>query len=220
MQGDDEKAKENVKAVLVFVLTYILKLLHPFMPFITEEIYQAIPHNDESIMVSAWCNYDESLNFKTEEEETQKVMTVIRAIRNRRAEMNIPPSKKAKVYVEAADVDVFKAGAEFIIRLASASDVEVQDSAFDGLNNVVTIITNDAKVYIPMGDLIDFEAEKKRLEKELAAAQDKLDFINKKLNNPGFVNKAPEKVVAQNREDAAKLVEKIAQIKSSIEEIG
>ena len=220
LQGDDEKVKENVKAVLVFVLTYILKLLHPFMPFITEEIYQAIPHNDESIMVSAWCNYDESLNFKTEEEETQKVMTVIRAIRNRRAEMNIPPSKKAKVYVEAADVDVFKAGAEFIIRLASASDVEVQDSAFDGLNNVVTIITNDAKVYIPMGDLIDFEAEKKRLEKELSAAQDKLDFINKKLNNPGFVNKAPEKVVAQNREDAAKLVEKIAQIKSSIEEIG
>ena len=190
------------------------------MPFITEEIYQAIPHNDESIMVSAWCNYDESLNFKTEEEETQKVMTAIRAIRNRRAEMNIPPSKKAKVYVETADVDVFKAGAEFIIRLASASDVEVQGNAFDGLNNVVTIITNDAKVYIPMGDLIDFEAEKKRLEKELAAAQDKLDFINKKLNNPGFVNKAPEKVVAQNREDAAKLVEKIAQIKSSIEEIG
>ena len=88
------------------------------------------------------------------------------------------------------------------------------------MNNFVTIITNDAKVYIPMGDLIDFEAEKKRLEKELAAAQDKLDFINKKLNNPGFVNKAPEKVVAQNREDAAKLVEKIAQIKSSIEEIG
>ena len=220
LQGDDEQAKENVKAVLVFVLTYILKLLHPFMPFITEEIYQAIPHNDESIMVSAWCNYDESLNFKTEEEETQKVMTAIRAIRNRRAEMNIPPSKKAKVYVETADVDVFKAGAEFIIRLASASDVEVQGNAFDGLNNVVTIITNDAKVYIPMGDLIDFEAEKKRLEKELAAAQDKLDFINKKLNNPGFVNKAPEKVVAQNREDAAKLVEKIAQIKSSIEEIG
>ena len=171
-------------------------------------------------MVSAWCNYDESLNFKTEEEETQKVMTAIRAIRNRRAEMNIPPSKKAKVYVETADVEVFKAGAEFIIRLASASDVEVQGNAFDGLNNVVTIITNDAKVYIPMGDLIDFEAEKKRLEKELAAAQDKLDFINKKLNNPGFVNKAPEKVVAQNREDAAKLVEKIAQIKSSIEEIG
>ena len=220
LQGDDEQAKENVKAVLVFVLTYILKLLHPFMPFITEEIYQAIPHNDESIMVSAWCNYDESLNFKTEEEETQKVMTAIRAIRNRRAEMNIPPSKKAKVYVETADVDVFKSGAEFIIRLASASDVEVQGNAFDGLNNVVTIITNDAKVYIPMGDLIDFEAEKKRLEKELAAAQDKLDFINKKLNNPGFVNKAPEKVVAQNREDAAKLVEKIAQIKSSIEEIG
>ncbi|MBQ3903374.1 MAG: class I tRNA ligase family protein, partial [Eubacterium sp.] len=219
LQGEDENAKENVKAVLVFVLTYILKLLHPFMPFITEEIYQAIPHDTESIMISEWCKYDDSLCFAEDEAEMEKIMEAIRAIRNRRAEMNIAPSKKAKVYVETSAVETFTKGAEFIKRLASASDVEVADS-FGDLGNVVTIITNDAKVYIPLGDLVDFEAERKRLEKELAQAEDKLAFINKKLSNPGFVNKAPEKVVAQNKEDAAKLEEKIATIKKSIEDIG
>ena len=218
LQGDDEKAKDNAKAVLVFVLTNILKLLHPFMPFITEEIYQAIPHDAESIMISSWCKYDVSLNYADEESEMEKIMAVIRAIRNRRAEMNIPPSKKAKVYIETADVDTFNMGTEFVKRLASANEVEVKNG-FDDLGNVVTIITDDAKVYIPLGDLVDFDAEKKRLEKELAASEDKLAFINKKLSNPGFVNKAPEKVVAQNREDAAKLEEKIAQIRKSIEEI-
>ncbi|MCR5207983.1 MAG: valine--tRNA ligase [Eubacterium sp.] len=219
LQGDDEEAKNNVKAVLVFVLTYILKLLHPFMPFITEEIYQAIPHDCESIMISEWCRYDEKLSFKEEEAETEKIMSSIRSIRNRRAEMNIPPSKKAKLYIETASIATFENGAEFFKRLASASEVSVSDS-FGDLGNVVTVITDDAKVYIPLGDLVDFEAERKRLEKELSQAQDKLDFVNKKLSNPGFVNKAPEKVVAQNREEAAKLEEKIATIKKSIEEIG
>ena len=219
LQGDDENAKEDVKGVLVFVLTYILKLLHPFMPFITEEIYQAIPHDCESIMISEWCKYDESLNYSAEESEMEKIMTAIRAIRNRRSEMNIPPSKKAKVYFETSDKEIFEMGADFVKRLASANEVVVADS-FGDLGNVVTIITDNAKIYIPMGDLVDFEAEKKRLEKELAQAEDKLAFINKKLNNPGFVNKAPEKVVQQNRDDAAKLEEKIASIKQSIEEIG
>ena len=215
LQGDDEKAKEDVKGVLVFVLTYILKLLHPFMPFITEEIYQAIPHDSESIMISEWCKYDEKLSFAEEEGEMEKIMDAIRAIRNRRAEMNIPPSKKAKVYVETASAEIFAKGAEFIKRLASANEVEVEN-AFGDLGNVVTIITDSAKIYIPLGDLVDFEAEKKRLEKELAQAEDKLAFINKKLNNPGFVNKAPEKVVEQNRADAAKLEEKIESIRRQL----
>ena len=219
LQGDDEQAKSDVKAVLLYVLTDILKLLHPFMPFITEEIYQAIPHNSESIMICDWCKYDDKLNFADEEEAMEKIMRAIRAIRNRRAEMNIPPSKKAKVYVETANTAIFADGTDFIKRLASANEVEVNDS-FGELGNVVTIITDDAKIYIPLGDLVDFEAEKKRLEKELAAAEDKLSFINKKLSNPGFVNKAPEKVVAQSKEEAAKLEEKIANIKKSIEEIG
>ncbi|MGN0528474.1 MAG: class I tRNA ligase family protein, partial [Eubacterium sp.] len=219
LQGDDEQAKENVKAVLVFVLTDILKLLHPFMPFITEEIYQAIPHDCESIMISQWPEFDEGLTFADDESDMEKIMTAIRAIRNRRSEMNIPPSKKATVYIETANVQLFEKGATFVKRLASAGDVQVNDS-FGDLGNVVTIITNDAKLYIPLGELVDFEAEKKRLQKELAAAEDKLAFIMKKLGNPGFVNKAPEKVVQQNRDDAAKLEEKIAMLNKSIKEIG
>ena len=218
LQGDDEAAKDDAKAVLVFVLTYILKLLHPFMPFITEEIYQAIPHDCESIMISKWCEYDENLNYSVDEAEMEKIMTAIKAIRNRRSEMNIPPSKKAKVYIETAQSDVFLTGIDFVKRLASASEVTV-DKSFGDLGNVVTIITDDAKIYIPLGDLVDFEAEKKRLEKELAAAEEKLAFIKKKHNNPRFVNKAPEKVVQQNRDDAAKAEDKIAMLKKSIEEI-
>ena len=171
---------ETAKAVLVYVLTDILKLLHPFMPFITEEIYQAIPHSDDSIMISEWVKYDEALNFNAEETEMEKIMTAIRAIRNRRAEMNIPPSKKATVYVETALLDTFGMGTEFIKRLASAGDVVVENS-FGDLGNTVTIITDDAKIYIPLGDLVDF---------------------------------------AQNREDAAKLEEKIANLKNSIENLG
>ena len=148
----------------------------------------------------------------------EKIMACIRAIRNRRAEMNIPPSKKSKVFIETSNIATFSNGVDFVKRLAYANEVEVNES-FGDLGNVVTIITDDARVYIPLGDLVDFEAEKKRLEKELATAVDKLEFINKKLNNPGFVNKAPEKVVQQNKDDAAKLEEKIAQIKKSIEEI-
>ena len=210
---------DTAKAVLVYVLTDILKLLHPFMPFITEEIYQAIPHDTESIMISKWPEYDPTLSFADEEAQMEKIMDAIRAIRNRRAEMNIPPSKKSKVYVETAFADVFAVGSEFIKRLAYASDVEIAD-AFGDLGNTVTIVTNDAKIYIPLGDLVDFEAEAKRLQKELAAAEEKLAFINKKLDNPGFVNKAPEKVVQQNRDEAAKLKEKIANLRSSLENLG
>ena len=210
---------DTAKAVLMYVLTDILKLLHPFMPFITEEIYQAIPHDTESIMISKWPEYDPTLSFADEEAQMEKIMDAIRAIRNRRAEMNIPPSKKSKVYVETAFSDVFAVGSEFIKRLAYASDVEIAD-AFGDLGNTVTIVTNDAKIYIPLGDLVDFEAEAKRLQKELAAAEEKLAFINKKLDNPGFVNKAPEKVVQQNRDEAAKLTEKIANLRSSLENLG
>ena len=210
---------DTAKAVLVYVLTDILKLLHPFMPFITEEIYQAIPHDTESIMISKWPECDPTLSFADEEAQMEKIMDAIRAIRNRRAEMNIPPSKKSKVYVETAFADVFAVGSEFIKRLAYASDVEIAD-AFGDLGNTVTIVTNDAKIYIPLGDLVDFEAEAKRLQKELAAAEEKLAFINKKLDNPGFVNKAPEKVVQQNRDEAAKLTEKIANLRSSLENLG
>ena len=215
-KGGDEA--QTAKQVLVWVMDKILKLLHPFMPFITEEIWQTIPHDGESIMISAWPEFDEALSFAAEEAEMERIMTAVRAIRNRRAEMNVPPSKKAKVYIATAHKVTFEQGGVFMQRLASASEVEIAD-AFE-LDGAVCIVTQDAKIYIPMGELVDFEAEKARLNKELAAVQKDLDFVNNKLSNENFVAKAPANVVAAQREQAAKYAEKIAMLKESIAKLG
>ena len=215
-KGGDEA--QTAKQVLVFVMDKILKLLHPFMPFITEEIWQTIPHDGESIMISAWPEFDDALSFSAEEAEMERIMTAIRAIRNRRAEMNVPPSKKAKVYIATTYKATFEQGGVFMQRLASASEVEVADS-FE-LDGAVCIVTQDAKIYIPMGELVDFEAEKARLNKELEAVQKDLDFVNNKLSNENFVAKAPANVVAAQREAAAKYAEKIAMLKESIAKLG
>jgi len=215
-KGGDEA--QTAKQVLVWVMDKILKLLHPFMPFITEEIWQTIPHNGESIMISAWPEFDDALSFSAEEAEMERIMTAVRAIRNRRAEMNVPPSKKAKVYIATSYKSTFEQGGVFMQRLASASEVEVADS-FE-LEGAVCIVTQDAKIYIPMGELVDFEAEKARLNKELEAVQKDLDFVNNKLSNENFVAKAPANVVAAQREAAAKYAEKIAMLKESIAKLG
>ena len=209
---------QGAKQVLVWVMDKILKLLHPFMPFITEEIWQTIPHDGESIMISAWPEFDEALSFTAEEAEMERIMTAVRAIRNRRAEMNVPPSKKAKVYIATAHKATFEQGGVFMQKLASASEVEIAD-AFE-IEGAVCIVTQDAKIYIPMGELVDFEAEKARLNKELAAVQKDLDFVNNKLSNENFVAKAPANVVAAQREQAAKYAEKIAMLKESIAKLG
>ena len=148
------EGSDTAKAVLVYVLTDILKLLHPFMPFITEEIYQAIPHDTESIMISKWPEYDPTLSFADEEAQMEKIMDAIRAIRNRRAEMNIPPSKKSKVYVETAFADVFAVGSEFIKRLAYASDVEIAD-AFGDLGNTVIVVEHEEEVIRAADYIVD-----------------------------------------------------------------
>ncbi len=218
LNGADAEAKATCKGVLVYVMSNTLKLLHPFMPFITEEIWQTLPHAGESIMVSDWPVFSDALVFDKDEAEMERIMNAIKAIRNRRAEMNVAPSKKAKVFVATSYKDTFAMGTEFFKRLASASDVEVNDS-FD-IEGSVSVVTADATIYLPLAELVDFAAEKKRLEKELAEAEKKLGFIENKLNNPGFLAKAPEKVIAQQKEDGAKLQEKIALLKSSIEKLG
>ncbi len=212
------EAAQTAKDVLVYVLSNTLKLLHPFMPFITEEIWQSLPHDGESIMISKWPEYSEALAFDAEENEMEKIMEAVRAIRNRRAEMNVAPSKKAKYFVATADKETFEFAGVFMKRLASASEVEVGDS-FD-IGGAVAIVTSDAKIYIPMGELIDFEAERARLNKEKDKALKELDFIDKKLNNPGFVSKAPEAVVQGQRDAAAKLRDKVAMLDESIAKLG
>ena len=212
------EAAQTAKDVLVYVLSNTLKLLHPFMPFITEEIWQSLPHDGESIMISKWPEYSEALAFDAEENEMEKIMEAVRAIRNRRAEMNVAPSKKAKYFVATADKETFEFAGVFMKRLASASEVEVGDS-FD-IGGAVAIVTSDAKIYIPMGELIDFEAKRARLNKEKDKALKELDFIDKKLNNPGFVSKAPEAVVQGQRDAAAKLRDKVAMLDESIAKLG
>ncbi len=214
LTGNDETAAATARGVLVYVMTGILKLLHPFMPFITEEIWQTLPHTGESIMVSDWPVYSADLCFDTEEQEFGRIMEAIRAVRNRRAEMNVPPSKKAKVYIDTAYVDTFNSGAGFFERLASASSTEVGTQL--SVENAVSIVTVDAKIFIPLGELVDFEAERTRLNKEKEAVQKDIDFVNSKLNNPSFVEKAPEKVVAAQREQLARHLEKMAMIDERI----
>ena len=204
--------------MLCYVLVTLLKLLHPFMPFITEEIYQALPKCDgaeDILMTAQWPEYTEALSFPAEESAMEAVMDLIRAIRARRAEMNVPPSKKASLTVSTLEQEVFQAGIPFLKRLAYASEVEVGE-AFS-IPGAVTIVTADAKVYIPMDELVDKEAELKRLNKELETAQKQLDQVNAKLNNPGFTGKAPANVVEGARQNAQKLEDKIKMIASSIE---
>ncbi len=215
-KGGEDAAQ--AKAVLVYVMSETLKLLHPFMPFITEEIWQTLPHDGETIMKSAWPVFDEALVFTKEEEQMNMIMDAIRAIRNRRAEMNVPPSRKAHVYVATDKKDIFEKAVVFMQRLASASDVTLGDSF--NLEGSVSIVTAEAKIYIPMGDLVDFEAERKRLNKEKEAAEKKLAQINGKLNNPGFLSKAPQNVIDTQKADAEKLTEKIKMIDESLAALG
>ena len=217
LNGEDKAAADNARSVLVYVLSNTLKLLHPFMPFITEEIWQSLPHSGESIMVSAWPAYNEALDFSKEEEDFEKVMDAVKAIRNRRSEMNVPPSRKAKVCIATAEQDVFKAATSFFIRLASASEVEIKDS-FD-LSGAVRVVTDVANIFIPMNELVDVTAELARLEKDLKKALDDKTFFEKKLNNPGFVAKAPAAVLEEQKEKLKKVEDKIALINQSIEEL-
>ena len=211
---------ENVQKVLCYVLSGAMQLLHPFMPFITETIWQALPHEGPSIMVSSWPEYDEKLNFAIEEAQMESLMDAVRAIRNRRAEMNVPPSKKAKVLILTEKKDTFSAGAGFFPKLAYASEIELIDAVPADAAKMASVVTGDAQLYMPMGDLIDFEAERARLGKEKKKVEDDIAFVMKKLNNPKFVDKAPEKVVAAEREKADKLREHLAKLEESIAALG
>ncbi len=217
LNGECATAKATVKAVLVYVMSNTLKLLHPFMPFITEEIWQTLPHDGDSIMISEWPVYSDELSFKADETEMEKVMTAIKAVRNRRAEMNVPPSKKAKIFIETAYEKTFSEGANFFVRLASASEVEI----VKGYENdeAVAIITEDARLFIPMDELVDFKAELERLQKEKAGVLKEIAFVSGKLNNANFVAKAPEALVNEQREKLAKYNEKLAMLEESIAKI-
>lgn len=207
LQNTGDKDAQNV---LCYVLSETMKLLHPFMPFITETIWQALPHTGDSIMVADFPVYNEKLNVNTQDMDI--IIDIIRAIRNRRSSMNIPPSKKATLYIDTVHKDIIMDAKDFITKLSYSSDIFFDKTS----EKTVSVVTECATINIPLGDLIDFEAEKLRLEKELKKALDDKEFVMKKLNNPGFRAKASEQVIQIEEEKANKINELINNIEESI----
>ena len=209
LTGEDERSKVNAQNVLCYVLIETLKLLHPFMPFITEEIYQALPHTAEDkgefIMLQKWPEYRDELSFPQEEEAMGLIIDAITAIRARRNEMNVAPSKKVHYTIATAHADTFARGIPFFKRLASAGDVTVADANIPTPDGSIEVVTHAARVLMPLAELVDFEKELARIAKEKANAEKQLAGIENKLSNQGFIAKAPEAVVNGAREDAAKL---------------
>ena len=208
--GETAKAAQNV---LVYVMAGLLKLLHPFMPYITEEIWQSMPVEDqpESIMISEWCKYDEKLCFPKEQEDFTKIVDAIRAVRTQRSELNVPPSKKASMEIETKDAELFKSCANFFVKLAGASNVEVKEKV-ENIEGKMTAVTAAARIFTPRGELVDAQKEAARIEKEKKAVQKDIDFLSKKLNNPGFLAKAPKEQIENERAKLEKAEEKMRKL--------
>lgn len=211
---EDGDAAVPARQVLVYIMDHILRLLHPFMPFITEEIWQALPHSGESIMVAKWPEYQPALDFSAEEQQFEKLMDAIKAIRTRRAEMNVPPSKKATLYIETKSPEIFEQGTMFLERLAWSDQVILNGEP--DTESSIQVITDSARIFIPLAQLVDREKEIARLTKEKQACEKDIAVISGKLNNQGFLAKAPEKVVAGEKEKLAKAQELLAKIEESL----
>ena len=219
MTGDNAESKKVAENVLCYVLIDILKLLHPFMPFISEEIWQSLPREagetSQYLMSAEWPKYCEETNFSAEADAIEAVMDTIKAVRARRAEMNVPPSKKAEMILLTAEPAIYQQGEHFIKRLAYASEVQTVDKAPENLEGMVTIVTHKATAYIPMSELVDFKAELERIAKEREKAENGLRITEGKLKNEKFVAHAPEAVVNVEREKAEKYRELIAKLDES-----
>ena len=218
---NDKESEGNAVAqnVLAYVLTGILKLLHPFMPFITEEIYQALPHTDESVMIAKYPEFCSCLVFEEDAQKMNKTITAIKAIRARRNEMNVPPSRKAKVYIATKYTDAFnESTAVFFSRLASASEVEIGESFDDAFSadDAVRIVTDSATIFLPLSDIVDTEKERARLEGEQKKLVGEIERIEKKLSNEGFVAKAPAAVVEGEKAKLAKYRENLDGVRAAL----
>ena len=213
IQEGGETAK-SAQAVLVWVMSGMLKLLHPFMPYITEEIWQVLTNESGPIMLSSFPVFDEKLSYTQEEEDFSKIIDAIKAVRASRTEKNVPPSVKAKIYIETKNGDLFNGCKMFFEKLASASDIEVSESV--EIENAVMAVTDSARLFIPLDDIVDKDKEIARLEKEKAKVQKDIDFLSGKLNNQGFLAKAPEKLIEAEKAKLQKAQEKMAKIEQSM----
>ncbi len=213
----DSETNLAAQATLTYVLSNTLKLLHPFMPFITEEIWQSLPHNGESIMISDYPVVKEELNFPQAERNMNIILNAIRAIRNRRAEMNVPPKRLANVIIVTAEPELFADKEPYFKRLASASGVTVAEGCDS--DGTVRIVTEACEIFLPLADIVDADAERERLTKELATAENEIKRAQGKLNNQEFVSKAPEKVVNSEKEKLVKFQALAEKLRASIESL-
>ncbi len=216
LNSGDAAAKEGAERVLLYVLTDILKLLHPFMPYITEEIYQALPHECEALIIAPYPKYDEALSFPEDEAGFELIMDAVKAVRSRRAEMNVPPSKRPRLIITSDRPEVFEAGRTYLSKLAYAGEVDIVSEAPADTEGMVSVVTGSAKMFMPMAELVDLEKERERIEKELQKAHAQLEAQNKKLANEAFVSRAPEAVVNAERERAEKAKALIANLEESL----
>lgn len=205
----EDPTRLEAQWVLNHVLGVAMKLLHPYMPFVTEEIYRNLINDDDSIMISAWPVYDESMEFAGDERDMGLIMDAIKAVRNIKAEMNVPPSKKNKLIFVAGDSErrILEDGKRFIERLAGASEIVIQADKSGVPDDAVTAVLAGAEIFIPLEDLVDIAKELERLEKEKANLEKELERVNSKLSNEGFISKAPAKVVEEEQAKKARYSE-------------
>ena len=216
LTGEDEKSRVNAQKVLCYVWEQVLALLHPFMPFITEEIWQALPHEGDFLMTSRWPEYRGAFEFAAEEQAMEAVMAAINAVRSRRSEMNVPPSRKAAMILVSETPELYRQGAHFIKRLASVSELTVTETAPQSTDGMVSLVTASAAIYLPLADLVDIEKELERMAKEKEKAEQGLARIEAKLSNESFVSKAPANVVEGQRQQAEKYRALIANLEESM----
>ncbi|HJA26734.1 MAG TPA: valine--tRNA ligase [Candidatus Fournierella merdigallinarum] len=220
LNGSDAAEADTARKVLVYTLTQALKLLHPFMPFITEEIYRALPGTGESIMIQQWPAFDEALDYAADEADFEKLMDYIKAVRNLRAEMGVHPAKRSSMVIETADTAAFRRGGEYLAKFAFATTVTVTEHYDGPTDGMVQAITHNARGFIPMLELIDRDKELARLQKEKAGAEKEIAAFTRQLDNPGFVNKAPAQVVEDIRRKLARAQDKLARIDESLAALG
>ena len=220
LYGDNKESKLNAEHTLCFVLCGILKLMHPFMPFITEEIYCALPTGEETIMTSEWPKYSDRLNFPEEEKQMSVICGAIKSIRNIRTEMNVVPSRKASMIIVTDNARLFEGGTAFFEKLAGAKDVTVTNEEKNIPDGAVSVIVEGAKIFIPMDELIDTEKERQRLEKEKQRLEAEIERVEKKLSNQGFIAKAPAKLIEEEKEKGVKYKEMYGKVLESLAKLG
>ena len=222
LYSDEVEEKNNTVKVLLYVLENILKLLHPFMPYITEEIWQALPNREEALIISSWPEYKEEFVFEKEERATEYIENAIREIRNARSEMNIENSKKSNTIVYTKDAEVrgiFEEMKSLLLNLGYSNSVEITDDESRKNSENIAIVLDKAEIQLPLKELVDFEKELKRLQKDKKEAEAELKRAKGKLSNEGFVSKAPAKLIEEEKEKVTKYEEILKTVKAQIEKV-